>query len=102
MDCEMAYETVIEAIVERANDDTEFRGRLLADPRGTLETELGLRIPEDWEVSVSLDATGGLTIEVLNDEISDELLDSVSGGICRQNCGTCGRQILIWKCGYCN
>jgi hypothetical protein len=88
----MAYETVIEAIVERANDDTEFRNRLLADPRGLLESELGLKIPEDWEVSVSLDATGGLTIDVLNDEISDDLLASVSGGVtvCRPRCSTCG------------
>ena len=87
----MAYETVIEAIVDRANSDTAFRDRLLADPRGILETELDLKIPQDWEISVALDADGRLAIDVLNDEISDELLDSVSGGECSVvRCPRCG------------
>jgi len=76
----MAYETIIEALVARANSDANFRDRLLADPHGTIETELDLKIPSDWEISVAHDADSGLTIDVLNDEISDELLDSVSGG----------------------
>lgn len=91
----MAYETVIEAIVDRANSDTAFRDRLLADPRGILETELDLMIPQDWEISVALDADGRLAIDVLNDEISDELLLSVSGG-CYYNgpkCPKCNKVI---------
>jgi hypothetical protein len=87
----MAYETIIEAIVDRANSDTDFRDRLLADPRGILETEFDLKIPQDWEISLALDADGRLAIDVLNDEISDELLDSVSGGrACVSNCTICG------------
>ena len=87
----MAYDTIIEAIVDRANSDTDFRDRLLADPRGILETELSLQIPQDWEIAVALDADGRLAIDVLNDEISDDLLASVSGGrVCGSDCPTCG------------
>ena len=87
----MAYETIIEAIVDRANSDTDFRDRLLADPRGILETEFDLKIPQDWEIAVALDADGRLAIDVLNDEISDDLLASVSGGgTCGKTCPTCG------------
>ena len=87
----MAYETTIDALVERANSDTDFRDKLLADPRGTIEAELELQIPPDWDIAVALDADGGLTIDVLNDEISDELLASVSAGTsCRGKCVLCG------------
>jgi hypothetical protein len=88
----MAYETITEAIVDRANADTAFRDRLLADPRVILETELDLKIPQDWEIAVTLDSDGRLAIDVLNDEISDELLDSVSGGACYviTTCPKCG------------
>ena len=78
----MAYDTMLSAIVERANSDTGFRDRLLADPRVTTEAELGLQIPPDWEIGLAIGADGRLSIDILNDEIPDDLLAFVSGGCC--------------------
>ena len=33
-------------LIQRSMEDEEFRQRLLADPKGTLEQELGRRLPE--------------------------------------------------------
>ena len=36
----------------RSLDDADFRARLLADPRSTLEDEMGLMLPENMQVNV--------------------------------------------------
>jgi Nitrile hydratase, alpha chain len=74
-------------LIERSLQDEEFRQRLLADPKGTIEHDLGPRLPESIEVrvveenadtiylvlpSASPTAQGG--------ELSDQELDAVSGG----------------------
>jgi len=38
------------SLVQRSIEDEEFRQRLLDDPKGTLEQELGGRLPESIEV----------------------------------------------------
>ena len=37
-------------LVQRSLEDEDFRQRLLDDPKGTIEQELGSRLPEDVEV----------------------------------------------------
>ena len=39
-------------IVQRSLQDDAFRQKLLDDPKGTVEQELGKRLPENIEVSV--------------------------------------------------
>ena len=39
-------------LVQRSLEDESFRQKLLDDPRGTLEQELGTQLPEDVEVRV--------------------------------------------------
>ena len=39
-------------IVDKATGDAEFRARLLGDPKGTLEEELGVTIPASLSIEV--------------------------------------------------
>jgi hypothetical protein len=45
----------VERMIRRSLEDDSFRQRLLDDPRGTLEQELGRRLPEGVEVSAGGD-----------------------------------------------
>jgi hypothetical protein len=77
-------------IVQRSIEDEDFRQRLLADPKGALEQELGTRLREDLKVRV-VEETAETTYLVLpmvsplgaeeGGELSDQELDAVSGGI---------------------
>jgi Nitrile hydratase, alpha chain len=74
-------------LMKRSLEDEEFRQRLLADPKGTMEHELGSRLPESVEVRV-VEETPEIIYLVLpsasrvgqGGELSDQELEDVSGG----------------------
>jgi hypothetical protein len=74
-------------LVQRSLEDEEFRQRLLDDPKGTIEQELGSRLPESIDVRV-VEETADTIYLVLpsasplgqGSEISDQELDAVAGG----------------------
>lgn len=80
---------------EKASKDSTFRESLLNDPKGTIEKEMGIKIPEDTEVHVHDESMKSLHIilhEPMSegDSLSDEQLEAVAGGcLCWSNCG-CG------------
>jgi hypothetical protein len=37
-------------LIERSLEDESFRQRLLEDPKGTVEQELGMRVPEEVQI----------------------------------------------------
>ena len=43
-------------ILTKAAEDGDFRTRLLTDPRATISTELGMTIPEGFDVAVHEDS----------------------------------------------
>ena len=74
-------------LVERSLQDEEFRQRLLADPKGTLEQELGRRLPEGVQVRAVEESADTIYLVLPSTsavgeggEISDEALDAVAGG----------------------
>ena len=74
-------------IVQRSIEDEEFRQRLLDDPKGTLEQELGNRLAESTEVRVVEESADTIYLvlpsaSVVGEggELSDEALESVAGG----------------------
>jgi hypothetical protein len=74
-------------LMKRSLEDEEFRQSLLADPKGTMEQELGSRLPESVEVR-AVEETPEIIYLVLpsasrvgqGGELSDQELEDVSGG----------------------
>jgi hypothetical protein len=82
-------------LVQRSMEDEDFRRRLLDDPKGTVEQELGDRLPEGVEVRAVQESADTIYLvlpstSAVGDEggeISDETLEVVAGGE-----ATCGMQ----------
>ena len=69
-------------ILTRAAEDGDFRARLIADPKGTISSEVGATIPEGFDVVVHEDsATTAHLVLPPSPELTDEELEKVTGGI---------------------
>ena len=75
-------------IIQRSIEDEAFRQRLLEDPKGAVEQELGARLPEEVRM-VAVEETADTIYLVLpaaptagaeGGELSDQQLQSVAGG----------------------
>jgi Nitrile hydratase, alpha chain len=77
----------VRRLIQRSMEDEDFRQRLLDDPKGTLEQELGDRLPEGVEVraveesqqTVYLVLPGASALGE-GEELSDRELEAVAGG----------------------
>jgi hypothetical protein len=74
-------------LVQRSMEDEDFRQRLLADPKGAVEQELGTQLPEDVEVRVVEESAQSIYLVlpsasplVEGEELSDRELEEVAGG----------------------
>ena len=69
-------------IAMKAADDDDFRARLIAEPRATLEAETGLRFPDDYQLHVHEEsATDAHLVLPPKPELSREQLDRIAGGV---------------------
>ena len=88
-------------LIEKSLGDESFRQRLMEDPKGTVEQELGTRLPEEVRI-VAVEETQDIIYLVLPGtpmagaegvELSDRELESVAGGgswgadTCQMTCG---------------
>lgn len=79
---------IFDHVMRRAATDLVFRQGLLTDPRSALEAELGLSLPDQFNIRFIENGDADLTI-VLPDftgssgELSDRDLDPVAGGVWR-------------------
>ena len=74
-------------LINRNLEDEGFRQRLLDDPKGTIEQELGSRMPESIEVRLVEESADTIYLVLPSSsrvgeggELSDEALESVAGG----------------------
>jgi hypothetical protein len=86
-------------LVQRSMEDEDFRQRLLDDPKGTVEQELGSRLPEGVEVRAVEESQQTIYLVLPfasavgeGGEISDEQLEAAAGGGGTQPWGTCPPQ----------
>ena len=71
-----------EKIVGKAAEDADFRARLLSDPKGAIEQELGVTIPES--MSVEVHEEGGATTHLVlppDSKLGEDELRTVYGGL---------------------
>ncbi len=74
-------------LIERSLEDESFRQRLLEDPKGAIEQELGMRVPEEVQIR-AVEETPETVYLVLpgtspagrGGEIPDRELEAVAGG----------------------
>jgi Nitrile hydratase, alpha chain len=74
-------------LVQRSLQDESFRQRLLDDPKGTIEQELGSQLPESVEVRVVQESAEVIYLVLPSasplgqgEELSDQQLEAVAGG----------------------
>ena len=72
---------LVNGVCAKAVGDAGLKGRLLADPRGTLVAETGLSIPDDWELEASEASDGTVQVGLVNENIPEMYLELVSGGV---------------------
>lgn len=91
-------------LIQRSMEDEELRQRLLSDPKGTVEQELGAKLPEEIEIR-AVEETPEIVYLVLpprasgdasaGGELSDRELEAVAGG------GTWSTACAYETCGSC-
>jgi Nitrile hydratase, alpha chain len=74
-------------LIQRSLEDEEFRQSLLDDPKGTMEHELGSRLPDSIEVRAVEESADTIYLVLPSasavgqgGELSDQQLDAVAGG----------------------
>ncbi len=68
-------------ILNRAAEDGDFRARLLADPRGTISSEVGTSIPEGFDVAVHEDsATTFHLVLPPSPQLTEAEMEAIAGG----------------------
>jgi hypothetical protein len=87
-------------LINKSLEDEDFRQRLLDDPRGTTEQELGGRFPESIEVRVVEESADTIYLVLPftravgeGGELSDEALEAVAGG---QSTGSGACTLCSW------
>ena len=72
----------IDAVISRAMEDADFRTRLLANPKKTIENDMGLVFPEGCEIKVveNTSTKTTLVLPIAENELSLDELDRVAGG----------------------
>jgi Nitrile hydratase, alpha chain len=76
-------------LIERSLEDEEFRRRLLDDPKGAVEQEIGTRLPQEIKLRVVEESPDtiylvlprSLPLGGEGEELSDRELDAVAGGV---------------------
>jgi hypothetical protein len=91
-------------LIEKSLEDESFRQRLVEDPKGAVEEELGTRLPEEVRVQ-AVEETQDTIYLVLpstpmaggeGGELSDQQLESVAGGWDPQTAGQVTCQVRCW------
>ena len=68
-------------ILKKAEEDGEFRARLIADPKAAISSEIGVAVPDGFDVAVHEDsATTAHLVLSPSPKLSEAELETVAGG----------------------
>ena len=68
-------------IAMKAAEEDDFRARLIADPRATVEAEAGIRFPDGYRIHVHEEsATDAHVVLPPKPALSQEQLERIAGG----------------------
>ena len=74
---------MLQQIVEKSAVDTDFRQRLLTDPKTTISGELGIAIPDSMNIRVHESDMQTVHLALPPDpNITEEQLEAISAGLC--------------------
>ena len=74
---------MLKQIVEKSALDTEFRQKLLDDPKSAISAELGITMPESMNVVVHESDMQTVHLALPPDpNITEEQLEAISAGLC--------------------
>ena len=78
----VSVEQMQNAIIGKAIKDEEFRANLLADPKSAIYDELGINLPEAFDISVHESKGTSLHIALPPDvsDLSEGQLEAMAGG----------------------
>jgi hypothetical protein len=106
---EQEVEKAFMEVKKKAMTDREFRSLLLTDPHRAIEQVTGKEVPSEFAIKViESDPAYDMTFvlpEKVTEELSDEMLDSVAGGVIgcvgvgSVAAGACAGEISIGPCG---
>ena len=69
-------------ILHKAAEDSDFRSRLIADPRAAISAETGLTIPDAFDVVVHEDsATTAHLVLPPSQQLTEAELEKATGGV---------------------
>ncbi len=74
---------MLQQIVEKSALDSDFRQRLLADPKTAITGELGITIPDSMNIRVHESDMQTVHLALPPDpNITEEQLEAISAGLC--------------------
>ena len=78
----LSVEEIQTTITRRGMEDEEFRANLLADPKGTIADQLGISLPEIFDIVVHESEGTSLHIALPPDvnELDEDQLKAISAG----------------------
>ena len=76
-------QSMIEKLIAKAEEDSDFRGRLLANPSGALRDVFNIDVPDGFNVVVhENDARTAHLVLPASSELTDVQLQQAAGGFC--------------------
>lgn len=70
-------------LTNRAAEDSAFRAQLVADPKGAMNQEFGITVPENIEIVVHESDMRTVHLALPPDPVMDEeQLEAISAGLC--------------------
>ena len=96
-------ENAYQELMQKAATDDEFRGKLLADPKSTIESLLGTSLPDGLTIRIVENSPSEVTFVIppaVSSELSDDQLEAIAGGKSARQSGDIALSLITfgWGC----